>query len=93
MSPLPNKAYGPGAKLDYNDPAADIRVVWKASTWAQMHHCSVRGITVEKVGQTVVDKRRICYVECRFPDGRIMVVNEGNIRIKKVSKHHVHSIS
>lgn len=93
MSPLPNKAYGPGAKLDYNDPTADIRVVWRASTWAELHHCSVRGVPVEKVGVTVVDSRSICYVTCRFPDGRVMVVNEGNIRIKKVSKNHVHSIS
>lgn len=84
---LPNKTYGPGAKLDYNTPVHDIRVTWGSSQWARHHQCSVRGVPVEKAAMGLIDKRSICYAWCMFPDGRVMLVNEGNIRIKKVSRH------
>lgn len=87
MNPIPGKSYGPSAKLDYQAPLHDIRVVWKASTWSEFHQCSVRGVPVDKLDKGNSDKRSIRYAWCRFPDGRVMLVNEGNIRIKKVSRH------
>lgn len=79
---LPNKGYGPGTKLKYHEPEFDTRLVIGAH--ARHHHYTVRGVPVSPVGETTVDHRNICYRYCVFPDGRRMLVNEGNIRSTKI---------
>lgn len=91
MTQLKNKAYGPPATLVYAEPQYDIRVVWGPRTWDFFHRVTVRGVEVYQLGETIVDSRDICYRRCAFPDGRIMLVNEGNIRIQKV-KFNGHAI-
>lgn len=84
---LPLLSYGPPAQLKYSEPEFAIVCVWGAGTWDAMHHCTVRHQTVHVFGETIVSGANRCYRKAMFPDGRVMVVNEGNIRIKKVKSH------
>lgn len=89
--PLPGLAYGPPAKLNYSTPEYDIVCVWGYSTWDTFHHCSVRNIPVAVFGATIVSDANKCYRKCMFPDGRVMLVNEGTIRVTRI-KNHGHPI-
>ncbi len=84
---LPNLQYGPPAQLDYAEPEFHVVCVWGYSTWDLFHHCTVRGVPVAVFGATIVSDANRCYRKCMFPDGRVMIVNEGNIRITKVKGH------
>lgn len=91
MNRLKNKAYGPPATLDYNDPSCDIRAVWGPTVWQQSHQSFVRNVPVTQLERASIDARNIGFARCVFPDGRIMTVNAGNIRNVKV-KGNVHAI-
>lgn len=92
MTQLHNKQYGPPQhKLVYSNPEYDIRAVWGPKTWDRFRYATVRGVSVQQCSETVVDDRNVCYRWCQFPDGRVMLVNEGNIRIHKV-KANGHAI-
>lgn len=82
------RVYGPAqTELKAHEPEYDIRATWGPSIWAQWHACFVRNVPVEKITSGEVDTRGISYAWCRFPDGRVMLVNEGNIRvIKKLNR-------
>lgn len=81
---LPGLTYGPPAQLDYSEPEFFVVSGWGAGTWDRFHQCTVRHTPVNVFGETIVSNSNRCYRKCQFPDGRVMVVNEGNIRIKKV---------
>lgn len=81
---LPNKAYGPGATLAYEDQVHPIVATWGPTVWQQLHQTLVRGVPVSQLDRAVVDDRNIGYARCAFPDGSIRTVNAGNIRIIKV---------
>lgn len=84
---FPNCVYGlPQVVLKAHEPEIDIRMIVGPTVWERSHRCSVRGVAVEKIGRGVPDDRGISYVWCRFPDGRVMLVNEGNIRVKKLNR-------
>jgi hypothetical protein len=82
---LPGLQYVPKDKLDYQEPEAFIACTWGATTWDEFHHCTVRGVAVQLFGAQIVSDDNRCYRKAMFPDGRVMVVNEGNIRSIKVS--------
>ena len=57
------------------------------SMWDRTHHCTVRGVPVHKLRHgNSTDDRGVAYCRCVFPDGRVMLVNEGNIRVKKLNR-------
>jgi hypothetical protein len=54
---------------------------------------SVRGVAVSVCNlDPVVDKAGRAYRWCVFPDGRVMLVNAGNILERKVGKYSVTAI-
>ena len=53
------------------------------SHWQLNHLCTVRGVRVDKFLFVPADPG---YVWCRFPDERIMLVSEKNVRAKAVSR-------
>lgn len=87
---LPHLQYIPLDKLDYREPEASVVCVWGYTNWDLHHHCTVRGVAVSVFGATIVSDDNRCYRKCQFPDGRVCVVNEGNIRIKKVNRYGNH---
>lgn len=101
MNRLQNKTYGPQRPwvydgkviepLVYDAPTADLAAVWGPTLWQQGHQCFVRGVPVVQLEKAVIDERNIGFARCAFPDGRVMSVNAGNIRIVKV-KGNVHAI-
>lgn len=90
---LPNLQYLPLGKLDYQEPEAAIVCVWGYTTWDLFHSCYVRGVPVSVFGATIVSDDNRCYRKCMYPDGSVQVVNEGNIRIKKVNRYGNHPLS
>lgn len=54
----------------------------------EFHEFTVRGVSVCPLeSNKVVDHRGVAYQWCVFPDGRIMLVNAGNIIARKVGKY------
>jgi len=76
------KTYGPEAKLKASEPEFDIRARYGPTQWQLTHVCYVRGVRVDKLSQV---EGQPGYVWCRFPDERIMVVCENNIRAVQVN--------
>lgn len=78
------KVYGVPATLKAHEPEWDIRKVYGPTHWQQTHTCYVRGVRVDKLFQVEGEPG---YVWCRFPDERIMIVSETNIRAIPLSKY------
>lgn len=57
----------------------DIRASYGPSPWVQQHYCTVRGVRVCKLALREGDN----HVWCLFPDGRVMIVAEKNIKAFK----------
>jgi hypothetical protein len=84
-----NKTYGPGSKLKAHEPEVNIAVSYGPSPWVQQHQCRVRGVLVDKLAIREGDD----HVWCLFPDGRVMIVAERNIRASKFKRiNHVSTI-
>lgn len=69
-------------------PGPDIAVIvaqWGPSFKDTTHTYYVRGVQVSRTTITEESGGRL-YRWCLFPDGRTMLVNEGNIRSKRISK-------
>lgn len=77
-----NKVYAPPATLDAKKQEFNIAASYGPSPWVQQHRCMVRGVRVCKLAIREGDN----HVWCLFPDGRVMLVAEKNIRATKLSK-------
>lgn len=62
-----------------------VVAVWGPMHKDETHEHFVRGVPVSRTSMHFEDKGRM-YRWCRFPDGRTMVVNEGNIVAKKIRR-------
>lgn len=60
-----------------------IAASYGPSPWNQQHVCEVRGTPVSKTSVREGDN----HVWCMFPDGRVMIVAEKNIRAIKVKRY------
>jgi hypothetical protein len=76
------RTYGPPATLDASEPEVDIRASYGPSPWVQQHVCYVRNVRVDKLALREGDN----HVWCLFPDGRIMIVAEANIKAVKLKR-------
>ena len=82
-------AWGAGAR---RVSALKDDIVVCAAVWGPPHRAAhvtyfVRGVEVAPTGQTYQDQQGRSYRWCVFPDYRVMLVNEGNIRERKVGKY------
>lgn len=75
---MPLEAPPIAAEQEYNTVAS-----YGPSPWVQQHRTEVRGVAVDKLSVREGDK----HVWCRFPDERVMIVAETNIKVVKRSKH------
>ena len=69
-------------------PGPDIAVIvaqWGPAYKDTTHEYFVRGVRVSRTTITEESNGRL-YRWCLFPDGRTMLVNEGNIRSKRINK-------
>ena len=73
-------------------PGPDIAVIvaqWGPSFKDATHDFFVRGVRISRTTITEESNGRL-YRWCVFPDGRVMLVNEGNIRSKRrISKGYM----
>lgn len=77
------KVYGPPATLTACEDEIDIRASYGPNGWEKHHDCFVRGVRVSKLRISETAPNGKMYTWCLFPDGRIMLVGEGNITAKK----------
>jgi hypothetical protein len=82
------KVYGFPASLVASEQEFDIRASYGPTPWQKMHVCSVRGVPVDKLVTQVEGISGYCW--CRFPDGRIMVVFERNVKAVKIKEQFSH---
>lgn len=88
---FPDCVYGPPqTELKATESEWNHSASFGPSLWDLTHECKVRGLLVQKLGRGVSDNRGISYVRCIFPDGRTLLVNEGNIHVKKI--HHIQRV-
>ncbi len=69
-------------------PGPDIAVIvaqWGPAFKDTTHNYFVRSVQVSRTTITEESGGRL-YRWCLFPDGRVMLVNEGNIRSKRINK-------
>lgn len=76
------RVYAQPAKLEAHEPEYDIRASYGPTPWQQQHDTFVRGVRVSKLSV-----REGGWVWCVFPDFRVMLVRETNIRAIKLSKY------
>jgi hypothetical protein len=81
-------AWGVGAHRvsAIKDDVVVCAAVWAPHRAAHVEY-SVRGVPVAPTERTHVDQQGRSYRWCVFPDYRVMLVNEGNIRERKVGKY------
>lgn len=70
----------------YSYQPVDIRASWGPTQWQQKHYCSVRGVPVTKLQAR--DGIPDGYSWCMFPDYRVMLVAEKNIKAVRINKHY-----
>lgn len=89
MAAVSRWAWGAGARRvsAIKDDIVVCVAIWGPPHRTADHEYSVRGVPVSPTMQTVVDEKGRSYRWCVFPDHRVMLVNEGNIRERKVGKY------